>query len=413
MNQIRQLAGVGDKCTSSGKPIKDSVAFADEPRGFGVRVRANAKAGSLDGKSYLVQYTHQGIKRRVSIGDCASVELATAIKEAKTILGDVARGRDAFEERKAKSRDAYPLGRLIDDWEELYLRPQRRGHYADQAPKALRRIFKKYLTTGAAKLDRVTVVHVHDQVARQHPVMAARVIGYGSAAYGWAIDRGSLKDNPFVNIRVAPAKSRERVLTNEEIRAVWVATDDVGVYGDIVRLLLLTGQRREEVAGMRWGELSADGMTWTIPGARTKNGVAHIVPLSPQARDIIAAQPRRDAAELVFQGRSDNPNAFNGWGSCKRRLDHDSGVTDDWVLHDLRRTVATNLERLAVRLEVTEAVLNHVSGSRRGIIGVYQRHDWADEKRDALQRWGDRLEAIVTGQVAGNVVKLRSAQPSP
>jgi integrase len=146
--------------------------------------------------------------------------------------------------------------------------------------------------------------------------------------------------------------------------------------------------------------------TWTIPTSRTKNGVAHIVPLSPQAQTIIRSTHRTsmDDAELVFRGRA---GAFNGFGKAKTTLDEDSGVAD-WRLHDLRRSMATGLQKLGVRLEVTEAVLNHVSGSRAGIVGVYQRHEWADEKRAALNAWGEHIAAIGEGRTAaGNVTQLR------
>ena len=270
----------------------------------------------------------------------------------------------------------------------------------------MRQVFRKHLSTPAAKLDRATVVQVHDALAKTSPVMAARAIAYASAAYGWAILRSSLAANPFEKIPTTAASKRERVLSDEELRAVWNATGGELAFDSIVRLLMLTGQRRGEVAGMTWNEISADGKTWTIPGVRTKNGAEHVVPLSRQAQAIIAAQPRRSATDLVFPARR---GPFNGWPVAKDRLDHASGVSG-WVLHDLRRTVATNLQRLGVRLEVTEAILNHVSGSRAGIVGVYQKHDWAVEKIRDLQAWADRLEAIVEGREAGNnVVELKTA----
>ena len=157
---------------------------------------------------------------------------------------------------------------------------------------------------------------------------------------------------------------------------------------------------------MAWNELAPDLSTWTIPASRAKNGVAHIVPLSPQASAVLHGAPR--LAELVFRGRA---GVFNGFSKAKTNLDDESGVTG-WRLHDLRRTLATGLQRLGVRLEVTEATLGHVSGSRAGIVGVYQRHHWADEKRAALNAWGAHVAAIVEGREAeGNVtaLKVRSA----
>src|SRR5262249_32593543 len=148
-------------------------------------------------------------------------------------------------------------------------------------------------------------------------------------------------------------------------------------YGTIVRLLMLTGQRRDEVAGMTWAEISEDLTTWTIPGMRTKNGVPHLVPLSQPVRELlqgllsgagrlhVAHQDRRTKLALVLPG--ERGTSFSGWSKAKSQLDRASGVSG-WWLHDLRRTVATGLQRLGVRLEVTEAVLNHLSGSRGGVV---------------------------------------------
>ena len=203
---------------------------------------------------------------------------------------------------------------------------------------------------------------------------------------------------------MTPVAKRERVLTDAELAAVWKATDGPGPFNAIVRMLMLTGQRREEVTAMTWEEIASDLSTWTVPASRAKNGAAHIVPLSPQAQAILRAAPRVRGTDLVFPGRN---GPFNGFSKAKEALDKASRVKD-WRLHDLRRTMATGLQRLGVRLEVTEAVLNHVAGSRAGIVGVYQRHAWADEKRAALNAWGEHVAAIVEGrEAAGNVTPLR------
>jgi integrase len=193
------------------------------------------------------------------------------------------------------------------------------------------------------------------------------------------------------------------------MNAIWEATCSAGSFNAIVRMLMLTGQRREEVTAMTRDEIAPDLSTWTIPANRAKNGIAHIVPLSEQAQAILRAAPRieRETAEeqeLVFPGQR---GPFSGFSKSKEALDEASGVKD-WRLHDLRRTMATGLQRLGVRLEVTEAVLNHVAGSRGGIIGVYQRHTWSDEKRAALTAWGAHVAAIVEGRESdGNVTPLR------
>jgi integrase len=412
-SKIRALAGPAGKLTKSGKPARDAVVFADHPTGLAVRLDAAAQADSLAGKSYLVQFRVNGVKRRLPLGPCASVKLADAVKAATKHLGLVAQDRDPFAERqeakRKQERDAYTLAALIDDWAKLHL-PARRPNYAKYAPRILRRVFKSLLDRPAAKIDAAAILRVHDHLAKTAPHMAARAIGYASAAFGWAISRQRLKINPFLKLPRAKTTERARVLEDDELRRIWNATAAPGVFNAIVRMLILTGQRREEVAGMTWGELSSDLTTWTLPASRAKNNRAHIVPLPKQARDIVAAQPspRDSSAMLVFPGMKGS-NTYNGYSDAAPALRAASGV-ENWTIHDLRRTAATNLQRLGVRLEVTESILNHVGGSRSGIVGVYQRFEWRDEKRAALQIWADRLDAIVEGRPVepSNVVALRA-----
>jgi integrase len=401
---------------------KNAIVFDG---GLAVRASAGAEKGSLERKSFFVQYSYGGIKRRVPLGKCRDVSLADAIKAAKAVAGRVAQGRDPWREDREETRaaklksahDKLTLDTLVDQWAELHL-TDKRPRYAAEAVRAIRSVLKKYLSWPAAAIDRKVAVRVTDALRKEgSPIMAARAASYARAAYQWAVKRGALETNPFLHLPVAPTVKRKRVMTDDELRSVWTATAPGSPFNSIVRMLILTGQRREEVAGMAWSEISPDGATWTIPAARAKNNAEHIVPLSAPAQAIVAAQlrpqpkpgkPGEKVPDLVFPGLHGTP--FNGFSKAKDALDRLSGVTG-WVLHDLRRTTATNLQKLGVRLEVTEAVLNHVSGSRGGIVGVYQRHSWADEKRAALAAWGARVEAIVEGrdtEGAGNVVALRA-----
>jgi integrase len=395
---------------------KDVLAFDDEQRGLGVRV---TKGG---GKTYLAQYTLAGSKRRIPLGSCAAISLAAAREAVQAILGDVAKGRDPAAERKQRAREAkekaeaaaLTLGVLIDRWQAGHL-ASKRAAYAAEATRALRFAFKKHLTEPAADLTPKDVKSTLNAIADDGKMATARLSGaYGRACYAWASTKDLLAVNPFAGIKLSTVGSRKRVLSDGELKSIWAATKGPGPYNAIVRMLILTGQRREEVAGMTRDEIASNLATWTIPGDRAKNGLAHIVPLSPQAQAIIksaqriakdsADQEEADEPEFVFQGRV---GAFNGFSKAKSALDEESGVTG-WRLHDLRRTMATGLQKLGVRLEVTEAILNHVSGSRAGIVGIYQRHEWAEEKRAALNAWGADVEAIVQGRKpAGNVTPLR------
>jgi integrase len=397
---------------------KDALFFDDEQPGLGIRVTKSAQKGSLDGKLYLAQYRHAGQKRRVPLGSCAAIKLAAARDAVKAMLGDVAKGRDPATERKDAVReakrkaahDALTFRALLEQWEKLHL-ANRRERYAAEAVRAIKSAFVKHLDTPAGDLSRAMLVRILDGLAKDGKVaLASATARYGRACFQWAVRRGSIGSNPFANLPLTPVVKRERVLTDEELRAVWSATADRGSFNAIVRTLILTGQRREEVASMTWDEISGVLSTWTIPGSRAKNGAAHIVPLSSQAQAILQAAPRRardddDRPDLVFSGEQ---GVYSGWSKSKERLDKRSGVSG-WTLHDLRRTMATGLQKLGVRLEVTEAVLNHIAGSRAGIVGIYQRHEWADEKRAALSAWGARVEAIIDGcQAAANVTRLRA-----
>jgi integrase len=197
------------------------------------------------------------------------------------------------------------------------------------------------------------------------------------------------------------------VLTNSEIGDFWKAAEAVGDSATaILKLLLLSGCRLREVAEMRRDELSDDGVTWNLPGARTKNRKPHVVPLPPLARDILASVKLIEGCPYVFSTTGKSP--VQGWSKIKDRLDVAMKPTTPWVLHDLRRTAATGMAELGIAPHIVEAVLNHVSGARAGVAGTYNRAAYAPEKKAALERWGDHVDALVSGRKA-NVVTLREA----
>ena len=400
------------------------------------------------GRTYLCQYTLNGHKWRVPLGACSAVSLAKAREAAAIVMGDVAKGRNPATERKEaaaaerarRTRNRLTLRVLIEDWNRLYL-AGRRPSYAAEAVRALHYAFVDHLDNAAEDLDRAAVVRALDGLTRRGrrkagggadkskgAAMTGRTAAYGRAAFAWAVRRGMVPENPFAALPISKSIARrERVLNDDEIGEIWRAAGHAAPpYGTIIRLLILTGQRRGEVAGMNWLELSDDLSIWTIPSERTKNGTIHVVPLSAPVRNLLKSLLPDDAneAQRVIGGlRAASAlalpgavgTAFAGWSKAKRTLD--KAITDargkaatalaPWSVHDLRRTVATGLQRLGVRLEVTEAVLNHISGSRGGIAGVYQRHDWAAEKRAALDAWAAHVISVADLRPqAGNVVKL-------
>lgn len=227
-----------------------------------------------------------------------------------------------------------------------------------------------------------------------------------STLFAWAMSKGLVESNPVIGTERNKEHSRDRVLEPAELRAIWSALPDDD-FGDILKLLALTGQRAGEIAALRWSEVQDDQIV--LPGERTKNHRPHIVPLSTAAQEILAALPRRTGRDLVF-GSGKGP--FSGWSSCKNRLDARIAEAGKplahWTPHDLRRTAATGMAKLGVLPHVIEAVLNHVSGHKAGVAGIYNRATYDKEKRDALNVWADHVMAIVEGRVA-TVVPLKRA----
>jgi integrase len=221
---------------------------------------------------------------------------------------------------------------------------------------------------------------------------ANRIHLYVRRFFKWCVGRNVIAIDPTTNLQ-KPAKlsSRDRVLTDEELAKVWQASED-SPYGVIHKLLALTGLRRDQIGRLRWSEIQGD--TIHLEGERTKTGNPHLVPLSKAAQAILRdwQSRRRISEEYVFS--LDGVRAVNSWARGKAKLDKDSGVTN-WVTHDLRRTVATGMQRLGITEQVVEAVLGHVQGRRAGIVRVYQKHDYAAEKREAVERWGEYIMGLV------------------
>lgn len=223
-----------------------------------------------------------------------------------------------------------------------------------------------------------------------------------SVLFTWLAQQRRVSGNPAHGVfRPGPPPPRERVLSNSEIAAFWIACEHIGQpFGPLFRILLLTGCRLQEVAGMRRSELSDDGTSWTIPGSRTKNGRTHVIPLPPLARSIIADMPVILNSDYIFSTTGKSP--VSGFSKAKKLLDAEmtklAGPLPPWRLHDLRRTTATGLASLGVQLPVVERLLNHVSGSFGGVAGVYQRHEFSTEKRDALERWAVHLQGLSAPQ---------------
>ena len=234
--------------------------------------------------------------------------------------------------------------------------------------------------------------------------MANRVLEVVHKFSAWLVARDVIAVNPAAGIATPGVEqARDRFLVDGEIAALWVACDGDPIFGAAIRAMLLTGARRSEIAQMAWAEIDADTRVWTLPAERSKNKKAHVVPLSPLAWRIISAVPRLENCPHVFSTTGKGPIA--NFDQFKKRLDARLNL-EPWRIHDLRRSCASGLQRLGVRLEVTEAVLGIASGSFSGIVRVYQKYDYSSEKRAALERWSDHIEQITTGK-SGKIVRLK------
>jgi integrase len=357
---------------------------------------------------YVIKYRASGRQRFVTIGRHGSPWTPDkARREAKRLFGLVADGKDPQEEKRdARAKAADTLGKVVDDYLKHAKKKQKPRSYAET---------KRHLLVNWKSLHSVSVFQLRRrQVAvrlaeietERGRVTAARARAALSAMFNWAIREGfDIAANPvFGTNRPAEPKSRERVLTDRELVEIWRASRDDD-YGRIIKLLILTVQRRNEVGGMRWTEI--DGQIWTIPGTRTKNHREQVVPLPDFVLAIINASPRRVNCDYVFgdgpRRKSDDHRGFSGWSKAKAALDERIAkmrgkmARFDWRLHDLRRTAATVMaDRLGVQPYIIEVILNHAGGHRAGVAGVYNRAKYQEETRQALQGWAEYVKTITS-----------------
>lgn len=392
-------------------------------------------------KSFAVRYRHAGAPRKLTIGPHPTIDLASARTLGGKALRAAAEGRDpATEKREAKGeskRAAIEEARGKRDlfenvarefierhamksnreatWREtariLGFRPDADGKLAEVGGDVMS-AWKGRKIQEITKRDVITLL---DAVNDRAPIMANRVLSAVRKLFNWCLARDVIAVSPCTLVEPpAPERSRERILTDDEICKLWAATEVEGwPFGPLVKMLLLTGQRLGEVGGMRWEELDLEAKLWTMPGERVKNGQKHEVPLSDLAVEILKSQPRiKTTKGFVFT--TTRNAAVSGFSRAKDRLDAAMAGDDEaiahWTFHDLRRTMASGMARLGIQLPVIEKVLNHTSGTFRGVVGVYQRHSFSDEKRAALQTWASFVQSTVSGEKPDNVFALRAAQ---
>jgi integrase len=382
------------KTLAVGEGAKDRIVFDTECRGLGVRVTA---AGA---RVFLVQWTDPATKqkRRETLGAWGGITIEQAREAARVKLGDVAKGIDPravrLAQREAAKREkaetALTLEAMVADWASLHL-AHKRPRYAAEAQRAIRNAFVAHLKKPASRLTKADAVAVLDRMLTAgSAAMAGRTMAYARACYAWAEKRGKVTSNPFVGLPIgAGITARERVLSAEEIGRVWNAALAMPEpWGPLFRMLMITLARREEVAGMRWSELSPDLATWTIPGARMKRGQAHVVALPEAAREALAAVTRIKGQDLVFTTTGRTP--VSGFTKAKASLDGRAKVTG-WRLHDIRRTGVSSLAAMGFNPVVADLLLAHQPTRLSTVARVYQRHDFAAERESALRTWAAHI----------------------
>jgi len=360
-------------------PPKDQVDYFD--KGFpGLALRVSYGGG----KSFVFFYRIGGKLRRMTLGTYPALSLADAREAWRSARQDATAGRDPARTR----RNAKPA----TDFESVACEWLKRDQTKNRSYREAERIARRDIIPafGQRPIDEITrrdVLDLIDNIVdRGSPIMARRVLAYVHRLFKWAVGRGIIDSNPAADLpKPGSETKRARILSDDEIIRVWNASVNLGwPFGEAIRLLLLTGARREEIGALQWAEIADRQIN--LSGSRTKNGDPHIIPLSPEAITIVEGLPRVANSKFVFTTTGNTP--ISGWSRAKAALDEESDIADTWRIHDLRRTVATGLQRLGFALQVIEAVLGHVSGSRAGVVGIYQRHSFDAEKRAALEAWG-------------------------
>jgi integrase len=374
-------------------------------------------------KSWAVRYRRGTKPRKHTLGPYPTLGLLEAREQARKALLRVQAGGDPGLEKKIERRRAIDgkdsfeaVARLFIErhqrkknrsWREaarlLGIIPDPDERDSDD-PKTF--VLVKNSITARWRDQRVSEIKkadiialLDDTVDRGAPIVANRTLATLRKLFNWSIERDLIEANPCTGVKPpAKEKSRDRVLSDDELGRVWTATEEIGwPFGPLIQLLILTAQRRDEVGALEWSELDLDKALWTLPRGRVKNDSGHEVPLSPTAVAVIQKLRRINGSKFVFTTNGKTP--VSGYPKAKNAIVEKSGV-HEWRIHDLRRTVATGLARIGIALPVIERILNHVSGSFGGIVGVYQRHDFAAEMRAALDAWAREVKRIVAARTA-------------
>ena len=363
------------------------------------------------GLSWALRYRYGGRPRKLTIGPFPAIDLKAARRRAQEAVGAIAGGNDPASAKaasKVAARDAQrqdSAGRVaavVDFFLDRYVRRNVGASWAKETERLLR--VEVIPEIGDKRISDVGRADIHrlldGMVDRGSAVNANRLLAVLRRMFNWCVERSLVERSPCDNLKApTPETARDRVLADGETRTAWGAFDQIGwPFGRIAQLLLLTGARRDEIAGARWSDVDLGSRTWAVPASRSKNGQAHTIPLSDAAVSIIAGLPHIGRAGFVFT--TNGRTAVSGWSRAKETADKaisalDGQAMPHWTFHDLRRTCASGMAALGVPPHVVEAALNHRSGTIKGVAAVYNRYAYESEKREALDKWAKRVEEIV------------------
>ncbi len=356
--------------------------------GFGLRVTAKGV------KSFVLLYRHHGRPRRWTLGRYPALSLADARRMASDALTAIEHGRDPAEDNQTAQGGTF--AEALETFFDTYCAHHNKASTAAETRRNMRAVFlPAWKGRDLATITRADVLAITDKLMNtDRPSAARHAHSHARKFFAWCVERGLLAHSPMEGLRPPTrAKNRSKTLSLDELRAVMAAADGMGYpFGPIVRLLVLTGQRRAEVAGMAWAELDDRAALWRIPAARTKNGRAHALPLAPVALATVESLPRFGGL-LVFPARGNEAAPFSGWSKAKAQLDRLAGL-EGWTLHDLRRSMATGCASLGTPPHIVERILNHAGGTFAGVAGVYNRFGYEIEMREALTAWEAQISAI-------------------
>ena len=377
----RTTSRLTDAFVRSLKPREKRYDVYDaQLAGYGIRV------SPLGTKSWIVLSRNNQRKTRVTLGRYPQMSLNTARQRALVTLNAMAQG-------EYKRTNSFEL--FSDALQEWYLRDQSTNKSFAQVEKTIALHVEPYLKNFKIReIEKRDLLKIIDRVGRKAPTQANRVLSFVKRFFTWCVSRDLLDVSPANGIaKFKTEQGRDRVLSPIELERVYQACDQLEYpFGPLYKILLLTGQRLNEVAGMSWTEVDFDNAIWTIPSERAKNKSSHLVHLSKPVLKELNALYEFSSSDLVFTTTGSTP--VSGFSKSKRKLDHLSGVTN-WRLHDLRRSFATvTTETLGFEPPVVDRILNHVSGSVQGIAAVYQRGEYLKKRKEVLEGWANYLEGL-------------------